>query len=256
MNIAQAVKQLHDEAEAARNIEELQAASKNFGQKMGGVALRVFVTIAIGRLAGKLPEVPKAPGGGLWSRLGAPRYTLAKSVTLEGAPVVQTVGARATVVLGEAATAETSVANGTVLLMGALTGSEASAATAAIKAARTTGGCREDNSKGDAPAHHIATNKNDIAEVRGGPWTPRFEELFELAGLSLEDPANIIHVINHKGPHPEEYHTEVYRRLRQAFGNCRTPDECQPKLRDALDKVAGEICTQGTQLNKLVTKEP
>nr|WP_076606237.1 AHH domain-containing protein [Cystobacter fuscus] len=100
--------------------------------------------------------------------------------------------------------------------MGALLGTEASAVKAAIKAARTTGGCREDNSKGDAPEHHIATDKNGKAEVRGGPWTPQFEPLFERAGMSLNDPANKLFVIGHKGPHPEQYHQEVYDRLTDA----------------------------------------
>ncbi|PTL78236.1 AHH domain-containing protein [Vitiosangium sp. GDMCC 1.1324] len=256
LNVAMAVKQLYEEAEAAQSFEQLDRAARNFGPKVGAMALRVLVTIAIGRLAGKLPEVPKAPGGGgLWGWLGTPRYALTRNVTLQGAPVVQGAGVQVTVVVGEAATAETSVANGTVLLMGALLGTEASAATAAIKAARTTGGCREDNSKGDAPEHHIATDKNGKAEVRGGPWTPQFEELFKLAGMSLNDPANRIFVIGHKGPHPEEYHREIYDRLQDVIGTCKTKAECKAKLTAALDAFASDICKPGSRLNKLVTKE-
>ena len=161
-----------------------------------------------------------------------------------------------TVVVGEAAAAETSVANGTVLLMGALLGTEASAAKAAVKTARTTGGCREDNSKGDAPEHHIATNKNGTAEVRGGPWTPQFETLFEKAGMSLNDPFNKVFLIDHKGPHPEEYHKEVLRRLRRALATCETQAGCRARLTDALDELASEICKPGSDLNKLLTKKP
>ncbi|PTL76051.1 AHH domain-containing protein [Vitiosangium sp. GDMCC 1.1324] len=257
LNVAMAVKQLYEEAEAAQSFEQLDRAARNFGPKVGATALRVLVTIAIGRLAGKLPEVPKAPGGGgLWGRLGTPRYALARNVTLQGTPVVQGAGAQVTVFVGEAATAETSVANGTVLLMGALVGTEASAATAAIKAARTTGGCREDNSKGDAPEHHIATNKNGKAEVRGGPWTPQFEEFFEQAGMSLDDPANKLFVVGHKGPHPEEYHRIVYNKLRNALGRCRTMVECRTGLNEALDELASEICKPGSDLNKHLTREP
>ncbi|OJH36830.1 AHH domain-containing protein [Cystobacter ferrugineus] len=257
MNVAMAVKQLYQEAEAARNFEQLDKAAQNFGPKIGGTALRVLVTIALGRLAGKLPQVPKAPGGGgLWARLGTPRYALTRNVTLQGAPVMQGAGAQVAVVVGEAAAAETSVANGTVLLMGALLGTEASAVKAAIKAARTTGGCREDNSKGDAPEHHVATNKNDIAEVRGGPWTPQFELLFEQAGMSLNDPANRLFVIDHKGPHPEEYHQKVYNRLRAALRKCGTTIECKANLTEALNELASEICKPGSALNNLVTKKP
>ena len=97
--------------------------------------------------------------------------------------------------------------------MGAVLGTETVAATSVSKALRTTGGCREDNSQGDAPEHHIATNKNHTAEVRGGPWTPDFEKLFQQVGMDLEHPANRIFVIGHKGPHPEAYHREVYARL-------------------------------------------
>lgn len=257
MNVAMAVKQLYQEAEAAQNFEQLDKAAQDFGPKIGGTALRVLVTIALGRLAGKLPQVPKAPGGGgLWTRLGMSRYALTRNVTLEGLPVVEGVGAQVTVVIGEAAVAETSVANGTVLLIGALLGTESSAAKAAIKAARTTGGCREDNSKGDAPEHHIATDKNDKAEVRGGPWTPQFETLFERAGMSLSDSANRLFVIGHKGPHPEQYHQEVYDRLNNAIKLCMGPDECRRKLTDALDEIAGDICRSGSRLNKLISKKP
>jgi len=257
MNVAMAVKQLYQEAEAAQNLEQLDKAAQNFGPKIGGTALRVLVTIALGRLAGKLPQVPKTPGGGgLWTRLGMPRYALTRNVTLQGTPVVKGAGAQVTVVVGEAAAAETSVANGTVLLMGALLGTEASAAKVAIEAARTTGGCREDNSKGDAPEHHIATDKNGKAEVRGGPWTPQFEPLFERAGMSLNDPANKLFVIGHKGPHPEQYHQEVYDRLNDAIKLCAGPDECRRQLTNALDEIAGDICRSGSRLNKLVTKKP
>nr|WP_076606324.1 AHH domain-containing protein [Cystobacter fuscus] len=102
----------------------------------------------------------------------------------------------------------------------------------------------------------MATNKNDIAEVRGGPWTPQFELLFEQAGMSLNDPANRLFVIDHKGPHPEEYHQKVYNRLRAALRKCGTTSECKANLTEALNELASEICKPGSALNNLVTKKP
>jgi len=59
--------------------------------------------------------------------------------------------------------------------------------------------------------HHIATDKNWISDSSGGPWSPVFEEYFEGAGLELNDPANLVEVEGHVGPHPRAYHEEVLR---------------------------------------------
>ncbi len=56
------------------------------------------------------------------------------------------------------------------------------------------------------PIHHIATNKNSVSSVRGGPWTPRFERIFKRAGITLQNAVNKVRVWGHKGPHPEAYH--------------------------------------------------
>jgi hypothetical protein len=104
------------------------------------------------------------------------------------------------------------------------------------------------------PEHHIATNKNSESDVRGGPWTPRFEEIFDRAGMSLEDPANRVNVPGHKGPHPQEYHEEVYNRLDRATRNAKTMEQCRVALKRALQKLAKEILTEGTELNRWVTK--
>lgn len=74
--------------------------------------------------------------------------------------------------------------------------------------------------------------------------------------MSLEDKANRLYVVDHKGPHPEEYHTEIHRRLNEALGKCRTEDECRLKLVDALDEIGADICTPGSRLNKLLTRRP
>ncbi|HYO70251.1 MAG TPA: AHH domain-containing protein [Archangium sp.] len=93
-------------------------------------------------------------------------------------------------------------------------------------------------------------------ESNGGPWTPRFETLFEKAGVSLDDPANIVYLRDHKGPHPEAYHREVFERLNDALRACRPLAECRTRLVRALDKLAGEVCTPDSALNKLATRKP
>ncbi len=74
--------------------------------------------------------------------------------------------------------------------------------------------------------------------------------------MSLEDPANIIYLRDHKGPHPEAYHHEIFQRLGVALGTCRPWAECRARLVEELDKIAGEVCTPGSTLHKLATKMP
>jgi hypothetical protein len=206
---------------------------------MGGVGLRVLVTVAGAKLSRALPEVP---GGGLWGRLSPPRFGLAG-------------GGRGGLVVGEGARGQVRVADGTVVLMGVTANTTAAAVTAAVTASRRTGACAEAK-KEDNQAHHLCTNKNDTSERSGGPWTPRFEDFFARAGMSLDDPANIVYLRDHKGPHPEEYHEEIFRLLDEALGTCRTQAECRARLVKALDKIAGEVCTPGSKLNKLATRKP
>jgi hypothetical protein len=101
--------------------------------------------------------------------------------------------------------------------------------------------------------HHIGTRENKISTLRGGPWTPRLEELYARAGMGLEDTENIVPIKGHKGPHPQRYHEIVYERLRRALGDCSAVQECRENLTDALRKLAREIATPGTELNRLVT---
>jgi HNH/ENDO VII superfamily nuclease len=136
-----------------------------------------------------------------------------------------------------------------------LMGVTASTVAAAVSAGRTTGACAESGQDGHQ-RHHLCTNKNDISESNGGPWTPRFEKVFARAGMDLDDPANVIYLRDHKGPHPEAYHREIFKRLNDELGVCRTRAECRAKLMDELDRIAGEVCTPGSTLNKLIRREP
>jgi len=236
--VGQACLGLYREAESARTVEQLEAAAERFGRAIGGVGLRVLVTVAGAKLARSLPEVPK---GGLWARLSPPRFAFAEG------------GKRSGLTIGVGARAEVIVADGTVVLMGVSANTTASAA---VALARTTGACRDASTKGDAKGHHIATDKNDISDVSGGPWTPGFKDLFDQGGMSLNDPANLVNLIGHVGPHPEEYHQEVYERLQLALGHCRTTAECRSRLVAELDKLAADICKSGSRLNKLLTRKP
>jgi hypothetical protein len=102
--------------------------------------------------------------------------------------------------------------------------------------------------------HHIATDKNDLSESRGGPWTPRFEDLFARAGMSLQDPANLVYLRGHQGPHPEEYHAAVHKRIDDALEDCETVSRCRSMLMKELNKLKTDVCTPGSLLHRWVTQ--
>jgi hypothetical protein len=218
----------------------LEAVAERFGKALGGVGLRVLVTVAGAKLARGLPEVPK---GGLWASVSPPRFALAGGGVKGGFRV------------GAGTRAQVSVADGTVVLMGVTGSTTASAVASATGAARTTGSCAESARDGHQ-RHHLCTNKNDISVRTGGPWTPRFEEFFARAGLDLDDPANIVYLREHKGPHPEAYHREIFKRLNDALRTCRTRAECRAKLVKELDRIAEEVCRPGSMLNELIRRAP
>lgn len=228
-NLGVACYQLYRDAEAARSVEALEAVAERFGRALGGTALRALVLVAsfgVGRL---LPEVPK---GGLWSLLTPPRYATPGGMTWQGATTVQM------------------VAEGTLVVTGVAVGTAASSASGVAGSACTDGAQKKDGYQW----HHLATDKNDVSDVRGGPWTPRFEDLFARAGMDLQDPANLVYLLRHEGPHPEEYHQEVYRRIRDALGSCQTRAQCRSSLMDALERIAKDVCTPGSQLHGWATK--
>jgi len=117
---------------------------------------------------------------------------------------------------------------------------------APARGSRTKGPCIE--------THHIATICNEKSTARGGPWTPRFRDIFAKAGMTLDDPANKIPTQGHQGPHPERYHEIVLEQLVEATTGCGTVMECRSALVRALRTLAQEIVTPGTELNQLVTR--
>jgi len=103
------------------------------------------------------------------------------------------------------------------------------------------------------PIHHIATAKNSISTLRGGPWTPRFEGLFNEAGMTLENSLNKIAVPGHFGPHPEAYHSAVFNRLVEATQGLSGAPYADA-LRAELISIQSEVITSGSYLNSLITK--
>jgi HNH/ENDO VII superfamily nuclease len=147
--------------------------------------------------------------------------------------------------MGGTTTVQT-VADGTVLVTGVAAGTAAAAGGSA---------CTDGSESQDGYHwHHLATNKNEVSSASGGPWTPRFEAIFELAGMSLDAAENLVYLKGHKGPHPAEYHKEVFGRLFRATEDCGTTAQCRSKLLDALRKISEEICTPESLLHRLATK--
>jgi hypothetical protein len=225
-HLGMACLRLYQEANAARTVAELEAAAERFGKAVGGTALRALVVAVSAGVAKGLPKVPK---GGIWDMVAPARRALPGGVTMSVSTTAQV------------------VADGTVVLMAASAG-------ATSAAARTTGACGDGSKKDGSHWHHIATNKNDISGANGGPWTPALKVIFDKAGMSMDAKENLIYLKGHKGPHPESYHFEVLERLQFATEGCKTQRECRSRLVAELDRLAGDICTPGSYLHKLLTK--
>lgn len=106
-----------------------------------------------------------------------------------------------------------------------------------------------------SPIHHIATNKNFISSVRGGPWSGRFQRLFDRAGLDMNDALNRVRIPGHAGPHPEAYHRAVLDRLTQAVQGT-SGSAYRQALETELRSLARDVATPGNILNDLLRKVP
>lgn len=102
--------------------------------------------------------------------------------------------------------------------------------------------------------HHICTDKNCVSPNTGGPWTPRFQDMFDKAGISMQSELNKLWVTGHQGPHPEAYHLEVFNRLDQATEG-KSGDAYTRAFSNELRAISQEVKTPGTRLNNLVTKK-
>ncbi|MBN8229344.1 AHH domain-containing protein [Corallococcus macrosporus] len=213
---------LADAVADARTFDEVRDAGEQYGRVMGENAARAFVmlaTAALGSTAETLAaKVPTLPGSAQASLVGVAQG----GFRLGAVAQVRSVAVSAT---------------GDILI---------SLAPGAV----TTGGPVDV----PGPRHHIASDKFSTSTANGGPWTPRYQRIFDKAGMSLNDPENQVDVPGHRGPHPREYHERVYRRLDQATATCKTLEQCRVSLIDALRDLADEILQKGSFLNKLVTR--
>jgi hypothetical protein len=227
--LVEGFKRLVKEADRATTFDELRDVGERYGKVMGRNAARVFAllaTVAVGNTAaGVASKVPTLPGSAQAAALAGGRAGIRLAAVGE-------VGAVA--VSGEAVTV-------------------ALAPSAVAMTARAMGGTAAAPVNAEGHDHHIATNKWWKATNNEGPWSPRFQEIFDRAGMSLDDPANIVRIKCHQGPHPLAYHQRIFRRLDAATRNCRTMEQCRGALTAELDKLAQDIAAPGTTLNRLVT---
>jgi hypothetical protein len=73
--------------------------------------------------------------------------------------------------------------------------------------------------------------------------------------MKLSDPENQIRIKGHEGPHPREYHQEVYKRIQKVMRGCRGTTQCRTALVGELTLIAQDLTTVGNKLWKLVTKD-
>ncbi|MFP2908315.1 AHH domain-containing protein [Pyxidicoccus sp. 3LFB2] len=230
-SLIQGFRVLAAQAQMATSFDELRQAGERYGEVMGTHAARAFVMLAMAALGNTAQtlaaRVPTLPGSAQASLVGAKQGGFRLAAAGQVTSVAVAPGGVITIALDPDAVADT--ARGT-------------RAVASEPVATAT------------HEHHIATNKWWDSTASDGPWSPRFQTLFDQAGMSLDDAANRVPVRGHKGPHPKEYHQAVYERLRDALEDCSTMHQCREALTKALKVLAEEVSTSGTKLNKLVTK--
>jgi len=225
LNLVSGWFRLMDEVKVAATFEQIRDAGERFGRIIGREAARAFAMLlmaAIGSTAGLFAaKVPTLPGS---SQVTAQAGGTARIS-------VSTLGSVEEIALSAEGVSVTVAA--TAMTMGA-------------SGSGGTNPCIE--------THHIATVCNDKSTARGGPWTPRFQEIFAKAGMSMEDPANKMPLPGHGGPHPERYHQLVFNALYDATRTCRSVVDCRAALTGQLRRLAKQIATPGTELNRLVTR--
>jgi len=97
--------------------------------------------------------------------------------------------------------------------------------------------------------HHVATVESQF-------YTPLFEELFEGAGLSMEDARNKVSIEGHEGPHGSDYNQPILDALTNAVKGLipHTAAYAAAFLAE-LERLKAEVARPGSDLNDLVTRE-
>ncbi|WPB81621.1 AHH domain-containing protein [Archangium violaceum] len=229
-DLMQGYLQLREEAARATTFAELREAGERFGGVIGPNSVRILVmlgTAAAGSTAQLLLRAPNLPG------------------FAQAARSAESSGVRLLTAAHDADKVKIAVAEGsfTVVL-------PANAFSMAARGTLSSGS----QAKSKPEWHHIATIENSKSSLRGGPWTPRFKQIFDKAGMSMDDPANKVQLIGHKGPHPQGYHDVVHRRLSKATELCSNKRECERALRDALQELAAELSDTSSKLYRLLTE--
>ncbi|HYH98160.1 AHH domain-containing protein [Hyalangium sp.] len=228
--LIQGFRRMVEDLDHATSFAAIREAGRKYGKVMGKNAARAFallLTAAIGQTAASFSaKVPTLPGSAQAAAAGAARVGIRLTEVAQVEAVTVTADA-VTIALAPNAVAAT---------------------------AQSVSGVVSRPVDAEGPEHHIATDKWTEATHNGGPWTPKFQKIFDRAGMSLNDPANIVRIRGHKGPHPQEYHEEVFKRLNEAVEDCSSIKQCRESLTKALRGLADEIATEGTKLNKLITR--
>jgi hypothetical protein len=200
------------DSEGARTLEEIEAAAERFGKALGGAGVRVLAYVACRGIAKNM----QGPQSGLRALLTPRRFSLPGGFAW-----------------GTATAAQAVTAEGALAVAGVAAGSGG----AVLRSA-----CSDGTSKPPGyETHHLATVENEKSPLRGGPWTQRFARIFARAGMNLQDKENKVNLFGHFGPHPEEYHQEIFRRLQVAVEDCETQQACRVKLVEALRKISDEV---------------
>lgn len=222
---------LWEEAAEASTFTELREAGERFGKVIGPNSVHILLmlgTAAVGEAASLMSRVQQLPGY-TQAALRAGKQSLRLREAALGADRLHIAVTEGTV--------------GVVLPTNALS-----------MAARDSLG-RSGPAPSGRQVHHIATVENNKSTARGGPWTPRFKKLFDKAGLSMEDAANMVELEGHQGPHSEAYHTEVYERLYRATAACQNPLQCRNALVAQLQQLARELADPQSAISQLLKGE-
>ena len=222
---------LAKQVEVATTFDEIGDAGEKYGKVMGRNAARAFVLLAMAALGSTAQtlaaRIPTLPGSAQASLVGAGQGGFRLAAAGQVTSVAVAPGGVITIALDPEAVAET---------------------------ARGTRAVASEPVATAVHEHHIATNKWWDSTNLGGPWSPRFQEIFDRAGMSLDDAANKVRVPGHKGPHPREYHEAVYRRLDEATTGCRSMSRCAEALTQELRELARELLVPDSKFNKLITR--
>ncbi|MBJ6764676.1 AHH domain-containing protein [Myxococcaceae bacterium JPH2] len=240
--LGQGFLRLLDESRDAASFAELEGVGHRFGKVLGDNGARVLVVVALSLLGGKsgmAAQGAKMPSFALAAARAEVEGGFVLSGALSGGVQAISISSAGALNVVLAPTAVAAVA------MGAGPGADAGASAGA------GGGIQGDP---DGKIHHICTDKNSVSESTGGPWTQRFERIFQKAGMTLSDPANQVRIRGHQGPHPSEYDKAVFARLNDATARCGSTAACRVALEGELAKIARELLSEGSALRKLISK--